>query len=218
MDARAVRAGVAALLGTVGLLALTACDGGSARPARDHSASLGSGNLGSGSTGGGPASGYSGGDGRVQQGSADGGYRDDPRREPVKLVHGKPMWAANRRHSAEDNAQYQFNRDGSDFGAKSVDDYVEKVHAFVDHPPADAATLVRNNGDKLIYDAKANVFAVVTKDGAPRTMFKPRDGAAYWDEQKERAAEQSKDGGQDGGGYHRRYRSRNSGGEQDDQG
>jgi hypothetical protein len=174
MNKKAVRAGVAALLGTVGL-ALAACDGGSASPARDHSASL---------AGGRPASPLSGADGRVEQGSADGSYRDDPRREPVKLVHGKPMWAANRRHSADDNAEYQFNRDGADFGAKSVDDFVAKVHAFIDHPSAGVATLVRNNGDKLIYDAKTNVFAVVTKDGAPRIMFKPRDGAAYWDEQK----------------------------------
>jgi pyocin large subunit-like protein len=137
----------------------------------------------------------------------------------VKLVHGKPMWAANRRHSADENAEYQFDRDGADFGARSVDDFVTKVHAFVDHPPAGAQTLVRTNGDKLIYDSKANVFAVVTKDGAPRTMFKPRDGAAYWDQQKERVAEEGKDGGSDSGaGYHRRYRARNSDRSQDDEG
>ena len=35
----------------------------------------------------------------------------------------------------------------------------------------------RANGDALLYDAKSNTFAVVTKAGAPRTMFKPRDGA-----------------------------------------
>jgi pyocin large subunit-like protein len=124
------------------------------------------------------------------------------------------MWAANRRHSADENAEYQFNRDGADFGAKSVDDFVTKVHAFVDHPPADAATLVRSNGDKLIYDSKSNVFAVVTKDGAPRTMFKPRDGAAYWDEQKAREADKAQNGGSygssDSSRSHRRYHARNS--------
>ena len=55
---------------------------------------------------------------------------------------------------------------------------------FVDHPPPGAQTLKRSNGDTLVYDAKTNVFAVVAKDGAPRTIFKPRDGAAYWDQQK----------------------------------
>ena len=134
------------------------------------------------------------------------------------MVHGKPIWAANRRHSADENAQYQFNRDGADFGARSVDDFVTKVHAFVDHPPASAASLVRSNGDKLIYDSKSNVFAVVSKDGAPRTMFKPRDGAAYWDEQKSREAERAKDGGSNGGGYRGGYRSRGANSGQDDQG
>jgi pyocin large subunit-like protein len=212
MNRHDLRAGVAALLGTAGLLALAACDGGSATPARDHSASVGAPTGASYSSGGGAAP-------ADRSGGADS-YRDDPRREPVRLVHGKPMWAANRRHSADDNAQYQFDRDGADFGAKSVDDFVAKVHAFVDHPPADAQTLVRNNGDKLIYEAKDNVFAVVTKDGAPRTMFKPRDGAAYWDQQKERVAEQSKDGGgsSSDGGNRRRYRARNGDGGQDDQG
>jgi hypothetical protein len=28
---------------------------------------------------------------------------------------------------------------------------------------------------------------VVSRDGVPKTMFKPRDGAAYWAQQKERA-------------------------------
>ena len=81
--------------------------------------------------------------------------------------------------------------------------------------PQERRTFVENEG----YDAKANVFAVVTKDGAPRTMFKPRDGAAYWDQQKERVAEEGKDGGSDSGaGYHRRYRARNSDRSQDDEG
>ena len=39
----------------------------------------------------------------------------------------------------------------------------------------------------LLYDAKTNVFAVATADGKPRTMFKPRTGAAYWAEQKAKA-------------------------------
>ena len=125
------------------------------------------------------------------------------------------MWAANRRHTADENAEYHFERDGSDFGAKSVDDYVAKAHAFVDKPPKDVATLVRSNGDKLMYDAKGNVFAVVSREGAPRTMFKPRDGAAYWDQQKQREAERSN--GSDSGGRGSRY-SRGGRGGSDDQG
>jgi pyocin large subunit-like protein len=94
------------------------------------------------------------------------------------------MWAANRTRTAEENAQRGFERYGAAFAAVDVDDYVRKTHAFVAHPPAGAQTLTRTNGDTLIYDPAANVFAVVTKAGAPRTMFKPDDGAAYWAMQK----------------------------------
>ena len=43
-------------------------------------------------------------------------------------------------------------------------------------------------GRILIYDPKGNVFAVASKAGAPRTMFKPDDGMDYWAEQKAREA------------------------------
>ena len=49
-------------------------------------------------------------------------------------------------------------------------------------------TIDRPNGDKVMYDPGGNVFAVVTRDGAPRTMFKPRDGASYWAQQKSEGA------------------------------
>jgi pyocin large subunit-like protein len=112
--------------------------------------------------------------------------RTDPRDAPVRKVAGKPMWAANRTRTAEENAQRGFERYGSEFAAADVDDYVRKAHAFVGAPPSGAETLKRANGDTLIYDPKANVFAVVTRAGAPRTMFKPDDGAAYWNVQKTR--------------------------------
>ena len=113
----------------------------------------------------------------------------DPRRAPVRKIDGKPMWSANRRFTAEQNAQRHFERDGADFDARSVDDYVEKAHAFVSNPPRGAATLKRANGDTLIYDRAGNVFAVATRDGAPRTMFKPDEGPDYWEKVKAREAE-----------------------------
>jgi pyocin large subunit-like protein len=112
--------------------------------------------------------------------------QSDPRDAPVRLVAGKPFWAANRTRTAEENAQRGFERNGEAFDARTVDDYVSKVHAFIANPPKDAETLKRSNGDTLIYDAKSNVFAVVSKEGAPRAMFKPDDGPTYWDVQKAR--------------------------------
>lgn len=112
--------------------------------------------------------------------------REDARDAPAPLVDGKPMWSASRRYSAEENARRAFARNGEAFGASSLDAFVEKAHAFVQHPPRGAQTLTRANGDVLIYDPKSNVFAVRSKAGAPRTMFKPDDGPAYWAEQKTR--------------------------------
>jgi pyocin large subunit-like protein len=165
-------------------MVLSACDGGSASTAaRDHSQAQVAPDTTVASAGGRSVLNDQGGYGERSD------DRGDARREPVALVMGKPMWAANRRHTAEENAQYQFARDGADFGAKSLEDFVAKAHAFTASPPADVQTLTRSNGDKLLYDPEHNVFAVVSKDGAPRAMFKPTQGKTYWDEQVQRQAQ-----------------------------
>jgi pyocin large subunit-like protein len=111
----------------------------------------------------------------------------DHRKDTVAVTDdGKPIWAPSRKSSAEEGAQRAFERNGEAFGARSLDQFVKKAHAFVGHPPKGTETLTRQNGDTLYYNAKDNVFAVANKDGAPRTMFKPDDGAAYWQKQKDR--------------------------------
>lgn len=113
----------------------------------------------------------------------------DHRKDAVAVTaDGKPRWAPSRRNSAEEGAQRAFERNGEAFSADNVDEFVKKAHAFVGHPPKGTQTLVRQNGDTLYYDPKANIFAVASKDGAPRTMFKPDDGPAYWQKQKDREA------------------------------
>ena len=139
------------------------------------------------------------------QPDASAAYADRPsynnqRDANVPKVDGKPMWASNRTHTAEENAQYQFSRNGHDFGASSETDYVAKAHAFIDHPPADIQTVDRRNGDRLLYDARQNVFAVVSSEGAPRTMFKPRGGASYWAQQKDRDNPRPEGGAASSGG------------------
>jgi pyocin large subunit-like protein len=196
---------------------LSGCDRGPASiPARDHSADLGAAPATAGPA---PTPGADRADADLRVATT----REDPRTAPVPLFHGKPMWAANRRHTAEENARYQFARDGADFGARDFQDYVAKAHAFVDTPPHGVQELTRDNGDKLLYDAKANVFAVVSREGAPRTMFKPRDGAAYWAEQKERLSDDANaDGARSGrygsGRYDEGSRDHRSGQDADDQG
>lgn len=117
--------------------------------------------------------------------SSDKARPETPGEAPARQLNGKPWWAASRRGTAEENAARSFQRNGADLGAADIDDFVQKAHAFVRHPPAGSETLTRPNGDILIYDPAQNLFAVVTRDGAPRTLFKPREGAAYWDKQTE---------------------------------
>jgi len=119
-------------------------------------------------------------------GGTGGGTGGGRAARPVTpLFHGEPMWAENRRGGAEDNARYQFEHRGADIGASSLDDYLTRVHAFFDHPPADAETMTRpGNGDLLIYSPGANLFGVRRKDGAPRLLMRPASGRAYWEAQR----------------------------------
>ncbi|QTC93379.1 S-type pyocin family protein [Brevundimonas goettingensis] len=99
----------------------------------------------------------------------------------------KGVVTANRRETADAKIVRLYERNGSAFGARSAEDYAARMKAFADHPPAGADTAKRPNGDTLYYQASTNTFAVVARDGTPRTMFKPDDGPAYWTQQKERA-------------------------------
>jgi pyocin large subunit-like protein len=130
-----------------------------------------------------------GGNGGSRRASASG---DDPRDQPIP-VHddGAPIWSANSRNTAQENAERSFKRNGEDFGAKNVDQYVDMAHAFIGDPPKGTLRLTRNNGDKLFYDPKGNVFAVATREGAPRTMFKPDEGMSYWKQQEQQIARRS---------------------------
>ena len=140
--------------------------------------------------------------------------------------HGEPMWSENRSHSAQENAEYHFQRAGPDLGSKTLDDFLTKVHRFGDHPPTGTLKLTRPNGDRLLYDPKANLFAVFNAQGAPRTVFKPNDGMAYWTQQKQRMASgddsgyrrRSYGGGSYGGGSGGQSYGRSGGGEGGDQG
>ena len=116
-----------------------------------------------------------------------------PATSPVSSPAGEAQiaWAASRSRSAREAAQAQFERNGADFGAGTLDDYVAQANAFAEKPPQGAERATRPNGDVLLYHPASNVFAVVTAEGEPRAMFKPRNGAAYWAEQKSRVRQQA---------------------------
>jgi pyocin large subunit-like protein len=182
------RAGVIAVCGLLGLTALAGCDNGPS--AVETRADRGAWEE------------------RIERRSAeadrayasreDGGERGDTERgarperrasaDETPTFQGRPLWSSNRRYDAETNARRHYERNGEALGARSYQDFLKRVHAFTGSPPKDALTLTRANGDLLIYAPKENLFAVVTAEGAPRTMFKPDDGMAYWERQKVREA------------------------------
>ena len=103
----------------------------------------------------------------------------------------KPALTASRRETVDAKIARLYERNGADFAARSPEDYLAKVEAFTAKPPSGTETVKRPNGDTLYYQASTNTFAVVDRNGVPRTMFKPDEGAAYWDEQKSRLARQA---------------------------
>ena len=113
--------------------------------------------------------------------ASDGGASQAGRGEAAA---DKPVLTANRRETMDDKVIRLFQRNGADFGAETADDYLAQVQAFTQSPPAGTERVERPNGDVLLYQASTNTFAVVSREGVAKTMFKPREGAAYWAEQK----------------------------------
>ena len=101
----------------------------------------------------------------------------------------RPPLTANRRETVDAKVARLFETNGADFDAASPGDYLAKVRRFTTQPPAGTERVERANGDVLLYQASTNTFAVVSREGVAKTMFKPRDGAAYWAEQKAAAPE-----------------------------
>ena len=66
---------------------------------------------------------------------------------------------------------------------KTEKEYGDFALKFFQYPPQ--GTLFKRNqaGDYLFYYQKWNVFGVTTKDGVPKTMFRPTQGINYWNRQ-----------------------------------
>lgn len=107
--------------------------------------------------------------------------------EAPAATAAKPALTANRSETSDVKTARLFRTNGADFGAASEGDYVRMVHAFIASPPPGTERVTRANGDVIFYQPSTNTFAVVDREGAPRTMFKPREGAAYWERQKAQA-------------------------------
>lgn len=98
-----------------------------------------------------------------------------------------PIWTKTKTLEPVKNAYEHWVKHGQEFSDKSfknAKDYVDATHDFVRTPANGILTKTRSNGDVLFYDPATNTFSVKTKDGVPKTMFKPKDGIGYWEKQK----------------------------------
>ena len=96
-----------------------------------------------------------------------------------------PLWSPGPEHDARANAAHHWQKHGGEFPElHSEAEYIAAAHRLVGDPPAGALTKEDSRGDTLIYDPSTNTFAVRAPDGAPRTMFRPDNGRAYWKRQQ----------------------------------
>ena len=81
--------------------------------------------------------------------------------------------------------EHHFQKHGLAMGFANQADYLRAAQALVRGGP-DVETLRRDGGDTLFYRASTDEFAVLSDRNVIRTYFKPDDGPAYWERQKDR--------------------------------
>ncbi|NMP25663.1 pyocin [Rahnella sp. SAP-1] len=95
-----------------------------------------------------------------------------------------PIWTQRRKITQVENAYNHWKKHGSEFPElTNSKEYVDATHDFVNNPPKGTMTKTRDNGDILLYHPESNTLGIKSKDGAPRTMFKPTDKMDYWNDQ-----------------------------------
>ena len=95
-----------------------------------------------------------------------------------------PLWTSTRSQTARENAEAHWVKHHREFPEyRSAEEYIAGAHQFLRGPPEGTLFKYRENGDRLLYHPATNTFAVQAKSGAPRTMFRPRNGRQYWSRQ-----------------------------------
>ena len=74
-----------------------------------------------------------------------------------------------------------FNRHGKEFNAKTEQEYVFTAKSFFEATGDNYLQYTRKNGDVVKYNTSNNTFGIVSKDGIIRTLFKPKDGLKYFE-------------------------------------
>lgn len=76
-----------------------------------------------------------------------------------------------------------YKKHKKEYGNISMDSYLKKAQALAGASGKHIKTKKRSNGDVLKYNTKTNDFLSMTKDDTIKTLFKPKRGIKYWNEQ-----------------------------------
>ena len=91
----------------------------------------------------------------------------------------KPIWSQRPDRTPLQNAFKHWQKHGNEFPeAQNSKQYVEHAWKFRDR--ADVLIKVRTNGERVLYDSPSNTFGVFTREGVPKTMYKPINGIKYF--------------------------------------
>ncbi|QIS15365.1 RHS repeat-associated core domain-containing protein [Nocardia arthritidis] len=86
----------------------------------------------------------------------------------------RSIWTSTKNRSNVENAFQHWKKHGSEFPEiTNSKQYVEKATSFLNNPGTDVLSKVRPNGDIVRFNPLTNEFGVVTRDGVPRTYYKP---------------------------------------------
>jgi RHS repeat-associated protein len=77
-----------------------------------------------------------------------------------------------------------FRDHGSDFGARTADEYAAKASDFLQRALRERLpTKIDSDGVIRVYDPRSNTFGSYNPDGTTRTFYKPETKGAYWKKQ-----------------------------------
>ena len=84
------------------------------------------------------------------------------------------IWSCTKEMNSVENALWHWKKHGKEFQElNNSRHYVEKVRNFLSTPPSGTLMKTRLNGETVLYHPETNVFASFTKEGIPKTFFKP---------------------------------------------
>ncbi|MBA4155810.1 hypothetical protein, partial [Flavobacterium sp.] len=96
----------------------------------------------------------------------------------VVAING-PIWNSTKTKTAVENAFYHWEKHGKEFPELlNAKQYVEYAHEFF--KSKNALVKIRPKGEIIRYDLLSNTYGTFTKNGVPKTMFKPKQGIVYF--------------------------------------